>query len=170
MHFNFFILPSPTHNTSDRKWTGVRELGLDKANETVLVRTRVHNRRGAGGCGCLLSTVCAWSMTSGFPDFDWVKSLLLDPLPPPRQNLDRLLLITSLGYPANLNYSYTSQDYALGYTINLKFWRDHGLWLFVIAPAGKLCFLMLRQQYHTVQAVVSVSEKVSKQMVRFASE
>ena len=37
-------------------------------------------------------------------------------------------------------------------------------------PLGKLCFLVLRQQYHTVQAVLSVSDKVSKQMVRFAAE
>ena len=37
-----------------RKWTAVRELGLDKANETVLVRGRVHNRRGTGGCGHIM--------------------------------------------------------------------------------------------------------------------
>lgn len=36
--------------------------------------------------------------------------------------------------------------------------------------AGKLCFLVLRQQYHTVQAVVAVSDSVSKQMVKFASD
>ncbi len=35
---------------------------------------------------------------------------------------------------------------------------------------GKLCFLVLRQKYHTVQAVVSVSESISKQMVKYASE
>ena len=35
---------------------------------------------------------------------------------------------------------------------------------------GKLCFLVLRQQYHTVQAVVAVSDTVSKQMVRYTSE
>ena len=40
----------------------------------------------------------------------------------------------------------------------------------VFVHAGKLCFLVLRQQYHTVQAVVSMSDKVSKQMVRFAAE
>lgn len=36
--------------------------------------------------------------------------------------------------------------------------------------AGKLCFIVLRQQYHTVQAVVAVSETVSKQMTKFATE
>ena len=35
---------------------------------------------------------------------------------------------------------------------------------------GKLCFLVLRQQYHTIQAVVAVGDKVSKQMVKFAAE
>ena len=35
---------------------------------------------------------------------------------------------------------------------------------------GKLCFLVLRQQYHTVQAVVAVSDTVSKQMVQYTSE
>ena len=35
---------------------------------------------------------------------------------------------------------------------------------------GKLGFLVLRQQYHTVQAVISVSETISKQMVKFATE
>lgn len=65
-----------------RKWTAVRDLDLEKVEETVLIRTRVHNRRGT----------------------------------------------------------------------------------------GKLCFLVLRQQYHTVQAVLSVSDKVSKQMVRFAAD
>lgn len=39
-----------------------------------------------------------------------------------------------------------------------------------LIPSGKLCFLVLRQQYHTIQAVLSVSDKVSKQMVRFAAE
>ena len=28
----------------------MRDLGLEKVEETVLIRTRVHNRRGAGGC------------------------------------------------------------------------------------------------------------------------
>ncbi|XP_064396558.1 aspartate--tRNA ligase, cytoplasmic-like [Halichondria panicea] len=36
--------------------------------------------------------------------------------------------------------------------------------------AGKLCFIVLRQQYHTVQAVVAVSETVSKQMTKFATD
>ncbi|KAL5510777.1 hypothetical protein EMCRGX_G006378 [Ephydatia muelleri] len=35
---------------------------------------------------------------------------------------------------------------------------------------GKLCFLVLRQQYHTIQAVVAVGDKVSKQMVKFAAD
>ena len=35
---------------------------------------------------------------------------------------------------------------------------------------GKLCFLVLRERYHTVQAVIAVSEQVSKQMVRYAAE
>ncbi|CAI7999537.1 Aspartate--tRNA ligase, cytoplasmic [Geodia barretti] len=35
---------------------------------------------------------------------------------------------------------------------------------------GKLGFLVLRQQYHTVQAVISVSETISKQMVKFATD
>jgi nondiscriminating aspartyl-tRNA synthetase len=35
---------------------------------------------------------------------------------------------------------------------------------------GKLGFLVLRQQYHTVQTVVSVSETISKQMVKFATD
>lgn len=65
-----------------RVWTHIRELEVSKVGQTFLMRTRVHNRRGA----------------------------------------------------------------------------------------GKLCFLVLRQQYHTVQAVVSVSDAVSKQMVRYASD
>ena len=41
--------------------------------------------------------------------------------------------------------------------------------LTVVFVAGKLCFIVLRQCYHTVQAVISVSDKVSKQMTRYAS-
>ena len=28
----------------------MRDLDLEKVEETVLIRTRVHNRRGTGGC------------------------------------------------------------------------------------------------------------------------
>ena len=35
---------------------------------------------------------------------------------------------------------------------------------------GKLCYLVLRQQYHTVQPVVAVADTVSKQMVQYTSE
>lgn len=33
---------------------------------------------------------------------------------------------------------------------------------------GKQCFLVLRQQSSTVQAIISVNEVVSKQMVKFS--
>ncbi len=42
-------------------------------------------------------------------------------------------------------------------------------WMYNYVFPGKLCFLVIRQQYHTVQAVLSVSETVSKQMIRYAS-
>jgi len=34
---------------------------------------------------------------------------------------------------------------------------------------GKQCFVMIRQRYHTVQAFLAVSENVSKQMVKYAT-
>eukprot|EP00731_Ephydatia_muelleri_P032548 Em0024g92a len=43
-------------------------------------------------------------------------------------------------------------------------------WEVTLFIPGKLCFLVLRQQYHTIQAVVAVGDKVSKQMVKFAAD
>lgn len=34
---------------------------------------------------------------------------------------------------------------------------------------GKQCFLVLRQQQHTIQALLSVSPTISKQMVKFTA-
>lgn len=42
------------HTHTGRKWTAVCDLSLEKVKETVLIRTRVHNRRGAGGCELIL--------------------------------------------------------------------------------------------------------------------
>ena len=51
------FLPTST----GRRWTAVRDLRLEKVEETVLIRTRVHNRRGTGGCAWIgaLSTLGA---------------------------------------------------------------------------------------------------------------
>ena len=35
---------------------------------------------------------------------------------------------------------------------------------------GKQCFLVLRQQSHTVQCLIAVNEEVSKQMVKFSAK
>ena len=35
---------------------------------------------------------------------------------------------------------------------------------------GKMCFLVVREQFATVQAVLAVSEQISKGMVKFASK
>ena len=38
-----------------------------------------------------------------------------------------------------------------------------------MSVVGKQCFLVLRQQQHTIQALLSVSPTISKQMVKFTA-
>lgn len=40
----------------------------------------------------------------------------------------------------------------------------------VVFPLGKQCFLVLRHQQFTVQALLAVGERASKQMVKFAAK
>lgn len=42
--------------------------------------------------------------------------------------------------------------------------------LHTVRARGKQCFIVLRQQQYTVQVIISVSETVSKTMVKFASK
>ena len=48
---------------SDKVWTHVHELKATLVGQTVLVRTRIHNSRGTGGCGldhvtCVEGFIC----------------------------------------------------------------------------------------------------------------
>ena len=55
----FYDILIPTSTCTGRRWMAVRDLCLEKVEETVLIRTRVHNRRGTGGCAWIgaLSTL-----------------------------------------------------------------------------------------------------------------
>lgn len=51
---------------------------------------------------------------------------------------------------------------------------DQKVWvrgrLHISRGKGKQCFFTVRQQFHTIQALLSVNETVSKKMVKFVSE
>ena len=131
----------------DRVWTRVGDLTSDLVGKTVLVRARVHNTRGAGERGTILFSITDHSLHT---------SLALPLFPPSPHSPLHLspLPLPPLHFPVPLPSSPLS-PFSLP-SISLH--------------PGKLGFLVLRQQYHTVQAVLSVSETISKQMVKFATE
>ena len=51
---------------------------------------------------------------------------------------------------------------------------DQKIWvrgrLFTSRSKGKQCFFVIRQRFHTIQALLSVNETVSKKMVKFVAE
>ena len=51
---------------------------------------------------------------------------------------------------------------------------DQKIWvrgrLFTSRSKGKQCFFVIRQRFHTIQALLSVNDAVSKKMVKFAAE